>query len=108
MRENMRVLYTEKENDDYYSIVLTSGYDFSDGIYLVQYYLLNEEVQILNAFAAPQIFSLQNVYWGVVNQNDPICFGFVKKLKYDSKEDKWANSDICKIKLLTTTGDYDI
>lgn len=45
---------------------------------------------------------------GVVYQNNPICFGFVKKLKYDLIEDKWMNSDICKIKLLTTAEDYDI
>lgn len=108
MRENMRVLHTEKNNDDYYSMVLTLGYDFGDGIYLVRYTMLNEKVQILNVSDAPQILSLQNVYLGVVNQSNPICFGFVKKLKYDLIKDKWMNSDICKIKLLTTAEDYDI
>lgn len=108
MRENMRVLHTEKNNDDYYSMVLTLGYDFADGIYLVQYTMLNEKIQILNVSDAPQILSLQNVYLGVVNQNNPICFGFVKKLKYDLIEDKWMNSDICKIKLFTNAEDYDI
>ena len=108
MRENVRVLHTEKNNDDYYSMVLTLGYDFGDGIYLVRYTMLNEKIQILNVSDAPQILSLQNVYLGVMSQNNPICFGFVKKLKYDLIEDKWMDSDICKIKLLTTAEDYDI
>lgn len=108
MRENMRVLNTEKENDEFYSMVLTSGYDFLDGIYLVHYIVQNEEVEIINVFDAPQISSLQNVYLGVVNQDNPICFGFSKQLKYDSDEDTWVDSDISKINLITNDGDYKV
>lgn len=108
MRDNMRVLYTEVYKDDYYSLVITDGYDFDSGIYLIHYTVNNEEIQILKAFSAPQIFSLQNVYMGVVNHDIPFCFGFAKKLKFDSKEEKWINSDINHIKLLTTTEEFDI
>ena len=108
MRENMRVLYTTEENGEYYSLVLTTGYDFVDGIYLVHHKTSGKNLRILDVLETPDNFSLQNVYLGVVDQNSPICFGFAKKLKYDSDKDTWVDSDISKILLSTTATEQEI
>ena len=104
MRENIAVLFTEKHDGNYYSIILGVGYDGSGGLFLVEYTLSTQNdvliSNIYNGFCPISSGFMPNIAYF----EQPILFGFTSLDRYDSQADTKVASDFAFIDVYDNEG----